>query len=454
MINQLIVAPPSLPEPPASPGRELCAAVGLTDDLAERLVLDGAGRPFIATALDLADPAAFPAQIELLMRPDPVGGFEPLLQANRERLIADVLARLHERLAAGAETGAARALLLDVQQELRRLRAQLDEQVAELNRSYEGAHAALRAWQEASGRKAGLLHNLAAWLIGGPEHISAPQAAALFNERERLALIRAAVAAASAVIGRIADEVAALLDRQEALLRALQAAAATVRARLAAPPPEPAGYAPWSWRANPAVVADRLADGATADRLAAELLGRLIADGDLSRLAEHSAELAASAAEELITGLSLARCIELEAGADGAGDFDPLVLVGQRLLSELEERPSWRLRRGCRPRIEVVQVTADGEPVYQLEGLGTAAYGAGGERIGFVRVELGVAIDDLQLMHEGDEAFRRALIQRNLFLIEELAAQEPSGLVASTAQAQNGLTTPTTTARAVYGDGV
>lgn len=454
MINQLIVAAPAAPAPAASPGRDLCAALGLTDGLAERLALDGSGRPFTPSALDLADPAAFPAELELLMRPDPVGGFEPLLQANRERLTAEALARVHERLATGAEAGAARALLVDLQQELRRLRARLDEQAAELGRSYEGAHAALRAWQEASGRKPGLLRNLAAWLIGGPEQISVPQAAALFNERERLALGRAAVAAASAVIGRAADETAALLERQEALLRALDAATETARARLDDLPAQGAGYGPWSWRGSPTAVAAQLAAGGAADRLAAALLGRLIADGDLERLAEHSAELAAGAADELIAGLSLARCIELEAGAGESGDLDPLVLVGQRLLAELEERPSWRLRRSSRPRTEVVQVTPDGAPVYQLEGLGTAAYGQGGERIGFVRVDLGVAIEDLQLMHEGDELFRHALEQRNLFLIEELAAPAPGPEAASAGPAPNGLVATAGAEGAGYADGV
>ncbi|MBX0331577.1 hypothetical protein K2Z83_28400, partial [Oscillochloris sp. ZM17-4] len=50
-----------------------------------------------------------------------------------------------------------------------------------------------------------------------------------------------------------------------------------------------------------------------------------------------------------------------------------------------------------------------------------AAYGDKADRIGFVRLESGVASDDLRAMHEGAEAFAQILAQRNLYVLEELA---------------------------------
>ncbi|NTV64624.1 MAG: hypothetical protein HGA65_13985, partial [Oscillochloris sp.] len=145
--------------------------------------------------------------------------------------------------------------------------------------------------------------------------------------------------------------------------------------------------------------------------------------------------------------LSLADAIVAEAGSTVPEGIDPLVLVGQRLLSELEQAPAWRLQRSARPRLEVVQVTGNGEPLFQLDGLGTAAYGDGVDRIGFVRLESGIASDDLRAMHEGADAFAQILAQRNLYVLEDLArelAPRPAALadVISTVPApSNGLHT-------------
>jgi hypothetical protein len=102
--------------------------------------------------------------------------------------------------------------------------------------------------------------------------------------------------------------------------------------------------------------------------------------------------------------------------------------VGQRLLGELEQNVSWRLQPGAHPRVEVVQVTGSGEPLFQLDGLGTAAFGDGVDRLGFVRLESGIASDDLWALQEGTEAFAQILTQRNLYVLEELAREAAAAL--------------------------
>lgn len=157
------------------------------------------------------------------------------------------------------------------------------------------------------------------------------------------------------------------------------------------------------------------------DRLVAELLRRLGSSGGPAALAEQVLALARTEAERGLQGRSVVDLVALEAGAvDGADDADPLLLVGQALLDALE-RSTWQLSRRARPRRETIQVTPDGAPAYSLEGLGSAAYGGGLDRLGFVQVQLGVAIDDLLLLHDGTEAFQAALRQRNLYVLDDLA---------------------------------
>jgi hypothetical protein len=429
-MNQMTIHPPD------APGKTFCAAADIGDDLAEQVTRDGAGRPFAPVALTASDdPAELAAQFELLMRPDAVGGGEALLRDNGERIGTAALARLHRRLATGAEVAALRPFLADLSQELSRLRVRVAQRSSEIERELHACQGALRGWQAATGQEPGLLRNLVGWFLGGTGRIALPQAVSLWNERERLALSRHACTTALAVIGRLADEVDTLLDGQEALLRAAERALAAARG-LARPHTATERYAPWTWQGSPAAIADQLVGQAGNERLLAALLAQIATAGAAADLAVSARALAEAEAAQIVGALTLADTIVAEAGSTGLEGIDPLVLVGQRLLSELEQTPAWRLQRGARPRVEVVQVTGSGEPLFQLDGLGTAAYGDGADRLGFVRLESGVASDDLRAMHEGAEAFAQILAQRNLYVIEELAHEmtpRPSADLASEA---------------------
>jgi hypothetical protein len=58
-----------------------------------------------------------------------------------------------------------------------------------------------------------------------------------------------------------------------------------------------------------------------------------------------------------------------------------------------------------------------------MDGLHSAAYGGNLDRLGFVQVQLGVALDDLTLLRDTDESFQAALQQRNLYVLDDLAQQ-------------------------------
>lgn len=435
MLNQIIIRPTTTPASPESPGATFCAAAGLDAELPERLRLDPSGRPFEPVALTaLDDPAELAAQIDLLLRPDAVGGGEALLQHTGETIGEAALTRLYRRLAAGGELTSAAVFLESLAHELGQIDQQLDGRATQVGRELQACQTALRAWQEATSQRPGLLRSMARWVFGGAGQIALPQAIALWNERERLSMARHAISAARAVVGRVADEVAILQERQEGLRRA--AAEALRAAEDRSPTAIGDRYAPWTWQGSPPAIAARLARRIPIERQVATLLAQ-IAGGE--QLAADARALAEARATQLVAGLSIADAITAEAGALDDPAIDPLVLVGQRLLGALEQPALWRLERGARPWIEVVQVTADGEPLFRLDGLGTAAYGDGIPRLGFVCLESGIASADLRTMQEGDEAFQQVLAQRNLYVIEELArAAAPTTAIDDDASSPNG----------------
>jgi hypothetical protein len=417
-------APAPLPE---APGSAFCESVGIADDLDHRLSLDRNGRPFQPAMLTMStSQREITAQFELLLRPEPVGGAEALIDPNRTRLIDTALTFLHHRLAGGSESERAGILLADLARHLGALRTQFTQRGSTLDQEYRACHDALRAWQSQTNRKSGLLQNMAGWLFGSNGQISLPQAIGLWNERERLTLHRQATRAAGAVIGRLADEVSSLLDRQAGLVQSAERALSVAQEQLAQKAAVQDAYAPWNWHADPAAIATALTERIATERLLTTLLAELSAATDSAGLAASVQRIAAGEAERLIADLSLAEAIELEASTLPLPEGDPLVVVGRHLLSDIEQRQTWRLRRGARPRTELIQITNDGEPLFDLDGLGSAAYGDNIDRIGFVRLDLGIASDDLQVLHEGQDAFVEVLAQRNLYVIEELAGKAVS----------------------------
>lgn len=399
-----------------SPAAELMDVISFTPAITERLVLDEAGRSF--EPLQLTPNKDIVQQAGLLMRHEPVGGAESQISENARQLRALALDQLNRVL---TSAGSTRSLLQSLRSEARARNDQCAQHYRRVNQRFTTIQEQLHRWQAQNGRRSGdagggLLH----WLFGGEERLSLPEAISVWNERERLARDRAAWRAALDLHAWFLITVTDLFNQLDDLLAAARQLRARVehergRLRLSS-----SVFAPWTLRIEPQAVCDALVATIDAEGVAAELLRRQTQAGDVSAMAPHVRELARQEAEQRLASLTIADLIDLDARSGGASDPDPLLLAGQSLLETLQ-RPSWQISHRARPRVETMQVTPDGAPVYSMEGLSTAAYGDGHDRLGFVQVYLGVAKDDLTLLREGAEAFQAMLQQRNLYVLDDLA---------------------------------
>ncbi|HWQ13970.1 MAG TPA: hypothetical protein VNL77_14315 [Roseiflexaceae bacterium] len=407
---------------------EVLDGMGLTTTLPERLIQDATGRAYEPLQIDQAGDLL--SQLTLLLRREPVGGGEPLLRENA-RQVGELMAPQLNHALAGL-TGAVRAFLHDLLREARARRDQIEASFALEDERYRTVHDRLRRWQERAGQRSGSLGgDLLRWLLGGPEALSLPEAAALWNEREYLALRRGALMAALDCFTTALDLLGGLLQNLDATIARGRQAAAALQRELHDLRQPPAVYAPWTLRIDAPLAAARLAAASDDEALVTALLRRLAAGETAVDLEAHLRALAAGEARRLLGASAISDLIALEAADAGPDADDPLVLIGQGLLEALQH-PTWQLVRAARPLVETIQVTPDGAPVYALEGLTTAAYGGDAARLGFVQVQLGIAMDELLFLRDGDDAFQAMLRQRNLYVLDELAAwhDEPSSVPA------------------------
>lgn len=405
------------PASETSLAREIVDGIALTDTLPEALTQDATGRRF--EPVQLNPQADLLRQLALLLRRDPIGGGEQLIHENGRRLRELGLVQLNRTLAGTTE--GLRPLIDETLAETRVRKGRLEDHKDRLVQTYARLQERLHRWQDHADQRSGSLGaDVWRWLVGGDERLALPQVVALWNERERQALQRAAYAEALDIASWLLDTLGDLGNRLDALLaqaHGLHSALAARHAQLR----NTAAFAPWTLRLDSHAIAEALAAQANLGSLVAEVLRRQTEGaGATVELADQIEQTARLEARRLLEGLTIVDLIELETGVVSAADgVDPVILVGQELLDRLA-RPIWQLVRGARPRVETVQVTPQGAPVYSLDGLASASYGAALDRLGFVQVQLGLAKDELASL--GDEAtFQDALRQRNLFVLDELA---------------------------------
>lgn len=412
-------------EPAHEPFDELLDRLGLSAALPDRLALDAEGRPFEPAQIDQAGDLL--AHFTLLLRREPFGGAEQQIRDNERAARDAIVAGLNEALARRSD--APRTLLAGLIAAVRARKEAVDDEQRELEQRLAALQARLHAWQDRAGKAGDTLGaGLWRWLVGGADRMSLPEAVAHWNEREHLAVRRAAVSAAQACFAEAGGSLVRLLDQLDARIDEVRRLALGFAEERAQRGQRDAVYTPWSLRLDEELVAAALAGRADAERALAELLRRLAGEGELDLAAEMRA-VALAAADRLLAGLSIADLVALETEVAAEPGQDGLVVVGQTLL-ETVSRPTWQLTRRARPRIETVQITPDGAPIFSLEGLGSAAYGDGLDRMGFVQVQLAVALAELALVAESEELFAATLAQRNLYLVDELAlAAAPAALV-------------------------
>lgn len=419
-----LVRPSTGPAPEAGPPiDELLERMGLDERLSERLAQDAEGRPFEPFQIDQSQDLM--AQLAVLLRREPLGGAEQQIRDNQRQTQELLAAGLNSVLAQSTTTP--RTLLAALLAAARRRKEACEAELRELDRRFEAVQARLQPWQERAGQRSESLGgDILRWFVGGAGRLSLPEAASLVNEREHVALWRAAHLAAQSCFASGVEQIGRLLEQLDERIAEARQLALTLnqeREQL-----QPASlYAPWTLQLDTWLLAQSLAERADGELALAALLKELTSANDAA-LAEQVRAVAQASAERILQTLSLSDLLNLEAGTAADSDADGLVVVGQVLL-EAVAQPSWQLTRRARPRIETVQVTPDGAPLYSLEGLGSAAYGSQLDRMGFVQLQLGVAVGELALVAEGEEAFQATLAQRNLYLLDELArANSPTAL--------------------------
>lgn len=399
------------------PFDELLDSMGLTPALPERLAQDADGRPFEPAQLEQTEDLM--ANLALLLRREPVGGAEAQLREQERRVRDQIADGLNSALA--RRSAAPRTLLAGLLAATRTRKERVDAEARELDERCERIQERLHRWQERAGQRGdNLAADLWRWVVGGAERMSLPEVVALWNEREYVAWQRAAYTAARGCFAATVESLARLLDQLNSRVeeaRQFALALADERAQLKQ---QPGAYAPWSFRVDEAVVAAALTGRADVELALATLL-RHVAETDAINLGEQVRAVADAAAERLLSGLSICDLVEIEANSAADQEADGLVVIGQALLDDVA-RPSWQLVRRARPRTETVQVTPDGAPIFSLDGLGSAAYGDGLDRMGFVQLQLAVSLDELAILAEIEEPFAATLAQRNLYLLDELAA--------------------------------
>jgi len=411
--------------------REVVQANGLTASLSDLLIQDTTGRAFEPVQLGTdQDIERIPEQFALLTRREPVGGASALIRANQQRLLAQVLDHLRQWLAAASETALASTFLQEMQQILRRLKEEMDQTTHELEEEYARTQETLGVWQERMHHRSssgGIVRGLIGWLVGAGGHLSLPQAINLWNEREHLALKRAASQAARAVISQVLVEVTHLYEHLDSMTSRLDRLIQHAQQQVVKLSSSPSSvYAPWTWQVNSVIVAEVLAQQPIPEQVIADLLKSDTTD-DEDALLMQMHTLAQQDAARRLDGLSIMHLIELEASVTPLEGTDPVIAVGQALLELVSRTPSWLVLPSIRPRTELLQVTPQGHPVYALDHLSTASYGERQDRLGFVQVQMEVALVDLRIIHDHEDVFQEASRQRNFYVLDELATEPESG---------------------------
>lgn len=420
------MTPASALPPPAAPtirehAQTLLQQVELTTALPDLLLLDQHGHPVSPSQLGSAQELHhLPEQMGLLTRPEPVGGWSPLLRANRARILAQARTGVQTGLATMTPTP--QAFRHAVATAIRAVQTSLDQQADEIEQAYTQTQDLLTRWQERR-TSSGTLRGVLGWVLGSDGYGSLPQAISLWNDRERLALKRAATRAAQFIVSQILSEVTTDLHQHQSRITVVQHGLSTVTQRLAELAHAPArGYTPWTWRIHAGAVAEALARPAIPEQALTDLLTTDLSDppGDLLIQVQL---LARQEANRRQTGLDIIAFIEQEAHLSPLADTDPVLLVGQALLDNLIRRQAWRLSPAAQPRIATLQLTATGEPIYALDGLHTATSGLGADRLGMLQIQLEVALEEVLDWSGDDAAFQIVLQQRNLYVLETLARQ-------------------------------
>ena len=406
----------------------------ITRELPKTLLTKPNGQPFAEIALGLTNHSPqqpnWLQQVEYLMRQEPIGGWEALALENKEIISDQAIVQLSKRLAEPNGEISVRQFLADVGEAASKLKREFDEQQQQAAERFSQAQARLAKWQQEYGRDKSVLAQLVTLggaLLGGS--VSVHDAGQTFNRRETFAKWRDAFSAASEITAQLIETADGYARNLDALVHAARHAAETVSSQRTQFASELKKVRPYSYAVDYAQLAELLCESASDSTVLAELLSVLRAQGS-DQLLEQSANLARRDAVRMIGARDLTQWIEMEAQAiEGIEqESDPVVLVAERLVNQVtSEQPTWQLVRQARPRLQVLQITPNGEMLFNHPDLTSARYGERTDRFGFLQAQMEVALDELRVIQESTESFEHARGRREYFVLEQVAAAIPFG---------------------------
>ena len=406
-------------------GQRFIESASLTTNLPKTLLAKSNGQLFQEIQMGATNGGAqspnMVQQIEMLQRAEPVGGWESLINDNQELVLENALRLLEKRLAEPGRAESIKPLLDEIEQAVEKLKRELEEQRQQIEKRYEQVQTPLRRWQEEYGREPDLINRvlaLAQTVLGG--QLSLSEVVKLWNKRESLAKVRDAYRAASELLTRVAatvEEYARNLDgviltarqRMQELETQIQTLTGDLdKTRL------------WTIQTDYTRIAEAFAAEETGTLT--QVLAALREQGS-EKLVEIVVDLARREAERELAPLNIVSLLEKEAaqlGMENAwDDLDPVVLVGENLLDQVRhQNPTWQLVAQAHPRVLVLQITPNGENVFDHPDLETARYGDRTDRLGFLEAQMDTALDEIQLMRDGADAFKQARAKREYFVLE------------------------------------
>jgi hypothetical protein len=411
-------------------GRTLLESCEITLALPQKLSTKPDGRPIASTQIAMlpknAQPSHLAQQAQLLMAPQPIGGHEPMVNAMRDELAERALKTIFEKLVSEHQSfaktlretrDAALVYRANFEAELREARQRLDESSKTLRRYQEDA-------AKSSGSSTSLV-DFARRMIGN--YVRLTEAIKAFNDRETFHLKCDAQRASMEVLAQIVLGCERVLSGLETTRATAQAGVqeATQRAEQIEREAAKRGRI-----ADHVVATDRVVAGVCVEDNDAPYLQELIVEArDNGSI--HVIDCAKQIAQRIVSGqldpLGIVDLIRLEAngtqvnGKSVHAEVAPLIVGAHVLEAARRKHAGLRLTRDARPREFTFQVISGQQPVFSHPSLGSAAFRKPQDEFAFVWLQTDIALNELQIIREGEREFRDTLMKREYFIIEEVA---------------------------------
>ena len=406
--------------------------LGLDLGLPKAFLLRAGGLPYreiqlTAMPQEMAGQPSMMEQYQFLSRRTPVAGCERLVEANRKSRLSTAITELEEHLA--YDKGQVQSFLTQVLGGCRSLQGKLQMGQETLSERYELVDGELAKWQSHQGGQERDWFNMALKFIGfAVNRMTQADAVRLWNERETLHKQLVAYRAALDLVMHVGEKVEKIRQHLQVVVR--EAAEVCVE------PDEQVNVPVRDFGAfmlDCAVLAEKISQNSHSSRLLAELLAAA-REGGAKKLIACAEAISAREADAILDGVDIVKLIELEASglADGLelGEIDPVVTVAQELLDQVQRRyPTWQLVESARPRTETLQLLPNGVEGFEHPSLTRAIMPNTRDRLGFVQVQMEIALDELRLVRKISEDFERARQAREYFVLEALASAEDAGSV-------------------------